>query len=73
MNRVKSLALGLALAAAAAGCTTTTAVAPATSPATTVIVPPGSTVAVVQTAPAWCGGTYASTGGTNFGSCPPGR
>jgi hypothetical protein len=72
MNAVRSIALGVALVALAAGCTTTTAVAPATTPATTVIVPPGSTVAVVQTA-AWCGGTHASTGGTNFGSCPPAR
>jgi hypothetical protein len=46
---------------------------------TTVVAPPGSTVVVqpparttavaVPVAP-WCGGAYASPGGTNFGGCP---
>jgi hypothetical protein len=45
---------------------------------TTVITPPGSTIivqppprttAVVPVTP-WCGGAYASPGGTNFGGCP---
>jgi len=71
MHALKSLALGLALVGAAAGCATSTRTAvPATSPSTTVVVPPGSTVAVTQTVP-WCGGSYAGQGGTSFGACPP--
>jgi hypothetical protein len=55
-----------------------TVVAPGPS-GTTVVAPPGSTVTVtpppapapvaVRTQP-WCSGTYATPGGTNFGSCP---
>jgi hypothetical protein len=55
----------------------TTVVAPSAS-GTTVIAPPGSTIvvhppatttAVIPVTP-WCGGAYASPGGTNFGGCP---
>ena len=53
-----------------------TVVAPA--PSTTIVVPQGSTVTVTPPAPTtavvavkpWCGGTYSTMGGTNFGGCP---
>ena len=47
---------------------------------TTVVAPPGSTITVQPPAPAtaaiavpvrpWCGGSYSTMGGSNFGSCP---
>ena len=53
-----------------------TVVAPAPG-GTTVVAPPGSTVVVhppaaptvVVPVRPWCGGAYASPGGTNFGGC----
>ena len=72
MKAARSIAFALAVIAAAAGCASSrTTASPATSPiTTTVVVPPGSTVAVVAPAPVpWCGGSYVSVGGTNFGSC----
>ena len=46
----------------------------------TVVAPPGSTITVQPPAPAtaaiavpaqpWCGGSYSTMGGSNFGSCP---
>ena len=54
-----------------------TVVVPPSASGTTVVAPPGSTV-IVQPPPTtttvvpvrpWCGGAYASPGGTNFGGC----
>jgi hypothetical protein len=64
-----ALALATALSAALlGGCIQVTRTTPAASPQTTIVVPPGTTAAVVQTAP-WCQGAYAPARGTNFGSC----
>ena len=75
MNAARSIAFALAVIAAVTGCATSTPTAfPAASPTTTVIVPAGSTVAVVEPRPIpWCGGSFVVGGGTNFGSCLSGR
>ena len=75
MNAARSIAFALAVIAAATGCAMSTpAAVPAASPSTTVIVPAGSTVAVVEPTPIpWCGGSFVVGGGTNFGSCLSGR
>lgn len=57
------------LAGALAGCAEVTTTESAAAPRTAVVVPPGSTVVAVQTAP-WCGGAYAPRQGSDFGSCP---
>jgi hypothetical protein len=53
-----------------AGCVQVTRTEPAAAPGAIVVVPPGTSAVVVHTPP-WCGGTYASGPGTNFGDCAP--